>query len=354
MIQPQPRAHTHTCFVVFFSLGLLLAGCSGGGLLESSKTRARIGLSAAATQVDAKGGTVSVEITNSGEEQLRWSVSTNEDWARIEGRTSGTGTATLTLRFEANPEYEERSVTLTVSDPQASNSPQTIQFTQEASPRPVLGVSVDSYNVDAEGETVSVSVKNDGPGELSWTASLSGVPSWVRFVGKDAGTGDAEIRVQVDANETEDRRSFTLEVSASDAEQSPQVLNFSQDAQPPIKLEVSADITTIPSDGGDAVITVLLSSASATWTAAVDGDPAPGWVQASRSGSTLTVRAQANPDDEARSFSVTVISEDAQNSPQTLQFTQEAAELPVITVTADDYTVSADGQSVEIMVSFSR
>ena len=367
MIQFQPFRRATAVLAVLAAFGFLLSGCSSGGLagdlisgrLVGGEDAAEIRVAAASTNVEAEGGKISVEVSNAGKGEMNWSASLSANWAKIEGEAKGAGTGTLSVVLEANAETVERTVTLSVSAGEASNSPQTVVLTQagaEPAPAPVLNASAESYAVSAGGGSVAVALVNDGGGELDWSASLPSDASWVRFVGKSASLGEGSIRIEVDANSTSERRSFELTVTAEGASQSPQTLHFTQEAgaEAESSIDVSAAGYEIASDGGSVQVTVTAGDGVA-WTAAVGGNP--DWAQFSGpSGGTgdggVTVRVRPNAGEQTRSFELTVTAEGASQSPQTLHFVQEASRPAVIVLTADpvNRTIPHTGGTVRVEV----
>ena len=349
--------------------GFFLSGCSGGGLagelvtgdLIGGKERAKIGISVAATTVGAEGDEISVAISNSDEGEMNWSASLNANWAKIEGDAEGEGSATLTVVFDANADTQERTVLLTIRSPEASNSPQTIKFTQAAAPSPSLGASADNYTLSAQGGRVVVTLENNGGGELDWSASLPSDISWVRLAGKSAGRGEGTVQIEVDANSTTESRSFVLTVSAEGADLSPQTLHFSQEAADSTETEESLEISAanydLSPEGGSVRVTVA-AGASVQWKAGLDGGAS--WAQISGpAGGTgegsITIRFDRNADETTRSFVLTVSAEGADLSPQTLHFSQEAADSTEteesLEISAANYDLSPEGGSVRVTVA---
>ena len=343
-----------------------LSGCSGGGLTGDlltgraigSEDEARIQVSAASTSVDADGGSISVEISNTGKGEMNWSASLDSTWASIEGDTRGQGHNTLTLTFEANTQTSERTAILSVSSGDASNSPQTVRFSQSAAepePVPSLAASADGYTVGGNGGTITVELVNEGEGELDWSAVLPSDISWARFLGKSAGRGDSSIQIEVDSNPTDERRSFELTVTAEGAEQSPQTLHFSQEegtAAPNNVLTISAASYDIDSGGATVEVTVTAGNA-VEWSASLSDDP--DWVHFSGPSSgtgdgTVTIRVESNAQQATRSFELTVIASGDRSTSHSLSFVQEAADTAVIALSAvpADRSISHTGGTVRV------
>jgi len=77
----------------------------------------------------ANSGTVSFSIVNIESDVLNWSAKANNDWLSIEGNDSGIGNKVLTVYYSANT-GNSRVGTITISAPDASNSPKIINIYQ--------------------------------------------------------------------------------------------------------------------------------------------------------------------------------------------------------------------------------
>ena len=351
---------------VLAAFAFSLSGCSGGGLtgdivsgrVTGGQDEARIQVSATSTRIEADGGRISVEISNTGQGRMNWSASLDSNWASIEGDAGGEGRRTLTLVFEANAQASERSVTLTVTSRDAINSPQSVTFAQSAAepePVPQLSASADRYTLSADGGTVTVELANEGGGELDWSAMLSSDAPWVRFIGKNAGLGDSSIQIEVDTNATDERRSFQLIVTAEGAEESPQTLHFSQEQGTEAatgSLTVSAAGYDIDSGGATVQVTVEAGS-SVAWTAALGGEVDWAHFSGPSSGTgdgSLSIRVDSNAQQETRSFELTVSANGDSGVSHTLNFVQEAAVAPVIVLSAvpADRSIGHTGGTVRV------
>lgn len=324
---------------VLAAFAFSLSGCSGGGLagdiitgrVIGGEDEARIRLAATSTRVEADGGEISVEISNIGEGQMNWSASVDSSWARIRGDASGEGPKTITLVFEANAQASERTVVLSVTSEEASNSPQTVAIAQTAAepepePVPSLKASADSYTVSANGGRITVELVNEGGGELDWSAQLPSDASWVRLLGMSAGRGDGSIQIEVDTNPATERRSFQLTVTAEGAEQSPQTLHFSQDYEAEQSLTLRTDTRHIGAGGETVEVRLDASSGGLVyWVASLDVDWAhlEGATDGEIDGNgaaVIRIMVDANPGQE-RSFTLSVDATNAR-TPQPLVFRQ--------------------------------
>ena len=361
------------------SSALIIAGCSAAGndLLSKPPDRARIVLTAQSLSIGEEGGAISVDLSNTGGEQLNWRASvaperaSSGSWVRIDGASSGTGEATIRVRFERNEIAEERSATLTVSDIQASNSPQTVTLVQAAGVPPVLTASSSSYRVAAVGGRIVVDVScARGAGasrcsEVDWTASLSLGGSWARFSGPTRGSGTGQVVVRVDPNRISSQRGFELRIEEPDGvrqggaePREPVVLNFVQEAAEPPRLVVDVSSFTVSPEGGRVLINISDANAGAggilSWTVSVDQNWAVIFGASNGEGrGSLAVDIDPNSGSRRR-LTITVSALGAVGSPRSLTITQTARPQPpdiVLEVEASSVTVPHTGGTVRINIS---
>ncbi|MGD0591292.1 MAG: BACON domain-containing carbohydrate-binding protein [Bacteroidota bacterium] len=161
-------------------------GVSGSGIAVPT-----ISLNPASLCVDYGSGSTSVTISNSGGGTLNWSVTSSDpSWLTI-NPSSGTNNGTITVNYTTNTSASPRSGTITVSGTSATNTPQTVNVTQKASPptvsmsfSPESGTQVGSANVTIHysvNQPASVSIYVDWlyssgdylSGSNQWTTTLS-------------------------------------------------------------------------------------------------------------------------------------------------------------------------------------
>lgn len=91
-----------------------------------------IDLSVGSTSLDGDGGTVTVEVGNSGFGTMDWTASLPDDldWAYIESGESGTDSGEVVIQYRLNGGVD-RELDVTVTAAAASNSPQSLTLSQE-------------------------------------------------------------------------------------------------------------------------------------------------------------------------------------------------------------------------------
>ena len=89
-------------------------------------------LSAGSTDLMGDGGSVTVQVSNSGHGTMEWTASLPEgvDWAYIESGESGTDSGQILVRYDLNGGVD-RELDVTVTASAASNSPQSLTLSQE-------------------------------------------------------------------------------------------------------------------------------------------------------------------------------------------------------------------------------
>jgi len=91
-----------------------------------------IDLKAARTELEGGGGSISLQVRNSGHGTLQWTASLpgDQDWAYIEKGGSGTDSGEIVVRYAVNG-GEDRELQVMVTAADASNSPQSMDFAQK-------------------------------------------------------------------------------------------------------------------------------------------------------------------------------------------------------------------------------
>ena len=120
--------------------------------------------------VSASSGTTTFTVSRTGAGAMNWTAAESIFWLDISGANSGADTGTITIGYHENTGTGSRDGIITVSDPNAGNSPVTVQITQAA---PSLdppdlafqssGASPSSLNA-GESLTASCTIVNQGGG----------------------------------------------------------------------------------------------------------------------------------------------------------------------------------------------
>ena len=217
-----------SCRVQFISIAsvVLISACGGSGSEAPPPSPPSINVSSSSIDVAAGGETVSVDVSNGGGGTLNWSASLPDsvDWARISGGSSGTNSGTIQIEIDANL-TATREFELTVS---ASGAVSRTVTVRQADGRPALEVTAESTELDGEGGSVSLQVRNTGIVAMQWSASLPDGLDWAYIRSGDEGTDAGEIIVHYGLNGGIDRE-FEVTVTASAATNSPQSLTLSQE-----------------------------------------------------------------------------------------------------------------------------
>ncbi|MFH1891179.1 MAG: T9SS type A sorting domain-containing protein [Candidatus Zixiibacteriota bacterium] len=179
-----------------------------------------------AVQDGANPSDQALNISNGGGGTLNWTAGDDAAWLTL-APASGSGDAAVAVQVDITGlTANTYSATITVSDPAASNSPQTasVELVVSAAP-PTIVLDLDSLTFTAVdgGPNPSdqfIMVSNSGGGALSWTASE--VATWLS-VAPTTGTDDESFAVSVDLSTvTTGTYLTTIDVADPSATNSPQ------------------------------------------------------------------------------------------------------------------------------------
>lgn len=100
--------------------------------VRQAQAPAMLDVSAAATALDGNGGSVTVQVRNTGYGTMEWTASLPEDadWAYIESGDAGTDSGEVVVRYAING-GAARELEVAVTAAAASNSPQSLTLSQE-------------------------------------------------------------------------------------------------------------------------------------------------------------------------------------------------------------------------------
>ena len=222
----------------------------------------------ATTSVGAGGGTVVVSIT--ANQDCEWSASSNQPWITIQGRSSGTGSGTVTLAAGATT-GPTRSGSAVVAG-------QTVTISQ--TPGCTFAISPENASVPAGAATGRVSV-TAGAG-CAWSASSNS--PWLTITSGSSGSGNGEVQYSATAA-TGPARSGTLTVAGR---------TFTLNQGDGCTFALSSTSANIDDSGGQGTFNVQ-SNSGCDWTAA----SAVPWITISSGGSgsgngTVRFSAAAN------------------------------------------------------------
>jgi len=179
-------------------------------------------------------------VSNTGCETLNWSVTDDAGWLNC---TPGSGTDSGVVSVAVNSSglaVGTYAGTVTVSDPAASNSPQTVNVTLTVSDCPAPKIVLSSTELSFEACPGSVansqtfSVSNSGCETLYW--SVTDDAGWLAC-SPSSGTNSGEVTVSVNSSGlTTGSYTGTITVSDPNAFNSPQTVNVTLtvlDCEPP-------------------------------------------------------------------------------------------------------------------------
>ncbi len=190
------------------------------------------------------GGTVPEDhqftITNIGDGELDWSVSTDQSWLSVAPNTGAGNSATITTHpntTELSPGTHE--ATITVSSANATNSPQEITVVYEVNSvatAPVISLEIDNlfFEADSGGDLPpeqTFELTNSGGGTLDWI--ISSVDSWISIDPTSGSSNAATISIQPTSTDfPPGTLEGTFTVSSSNATNSPQTVVVQYDIRP--------------------------------------------------------------------------------------------------------------------------
>ena len=195
-----------------------------------------------------------LNITNTGAGTLNWSVSDDADWLAL-SPASGTGDGTSTLHVDITGLTANiYNATVTVSDPNATNDPQTAAVTLNISePPPEIAVDPVAFYFEAiesgsNPASQTLDITNAGGGSLEWEAAFDA--TWLSL---DPGLGTAPSTVTLTVDNTgltEGIYYDTILISCAEATNSP------------VEVPVTFEITSIPTLSVDPTVLNFTATAN--------------------------------------------------------------------------------------------
>jgi hypothetical protein len=229
----------------------------------------------------AGSGSVSVSVNST---TCSWTASSNAAWLTV-SPASGTGNATISYSYQANPNAATRSAAVTVGG-------QVLTVTQAAAPCS-FSLSASSASVPSTAGNGTFSLTANGT-TCTWTASSNA--AWLA-ISPANGTGNATITYTYSANPNTTSRSATITAGG-------QAFTINQ-AAAACSFTLSASSASVPSSAGNGSLSITANGANCAWTASSNVS----WLTvspASGTGSgTVTYTYQANPNASSRSALVT-------------------------------------------------
>ncbi|MCP4104740.1 MAG: hypothetical protein GY749_04260 [Desulfobacteraceae bacterium] len=292
------------------------------------RTKPNLSVTPLSQNVPETSGTAFINIFNTGECLMNWTAETdvNSPWLTIHSSSSGTDNSTITASYQAN-DGKARTGTITITAPDAANSPHIVEIHQECKP---AGLSVSSSSFDIPGTPGKIEfsiAKTDGC-PINWTISEN--TDWLS-ADKISGTDNATIIVTYAANPGTPRNG-TITVTAPDASDSPKYITIKQACVPPA-LSVSASLLDIPGTSGATTFSIAnTGGCNMNWTASSNAD----WLSVSPDSGInarkITVNYEANPD-EPRTGQIRITTPDLAGAPKNIEVRQ-ACRPAVLSVTS--------------------
>lgn len=206
--------------------------------------------------------------------------------------------------------------------------------------QPNISLPTSTSDFSAEGGSNTISFSSSAP----WTASVinSRADSWCSVSPTSGPAGNANITITTMENDTPDDRSASVVIKAGSAQKAIKVSQKQKDA-----LTVTSKKFEVSADGGEVKIEI---KANIDYTYTID-EKAKSWITSTGSRalktSTLVFKVASNDELEKREGSITISSGAIQ---ETVTIYQSGTQ-PVITLTKNEYVVSADGDVICVEVN---
>jgi len=213
------------------------------------------GLSATTRTLPAEGGVSAVEVTTGS--SCSWTSASSDSWLTITEGTTGEGNGIV--RFSAAAHTgSERTARLTVAG-------HVVTVVQRGGC--TFGLSPAEASIGAQGGGLTVAVS--AAGGCAWTAS-SGTP-WIAISqGSSSGTGEGQVRLQVEANPGTDARKGTATIAG-------RTFTVTQEAAPPqpdCRAAIEPASVEASAGGGPSQLRVTIGS-SCAWRS----EPGVPWIR---------------------------------------------------------------------------
>jgi uncharacterized membrane protein len=303
-----------------------------------------------------------ITITNTGGGTLNWVANVNQSWLSVSPTSGSLGAgqseAVAVMVSSANLPAGGYAGTITISDPGASNSPQTVTVNLAVFSAPAIGVSPNTLTfaaqVGTDPPTQTVTVTNTGTNTLNWSATVD--QSWLNASPSSGSltSGASQVVTVTVTSAGLATGSYTGTVTISDpaASNSPQIVtvDLTVSALPAIglspgSLSFNAQIGRDPPT--QTVTVTNTGGGTLNWGAAVNQP----WLSVSPKGGSLTsgqsqavtVRVgSANLAAGNYAGAVTISDTGASNSPQVVVVNLAVSSSPAIGVAPNALTYSAD------------
>ena len=213
-------------------------------------------------QTPKDGGTYAIKV----ESNIKWEVSSNASWAKIEGQATKRDNAVISVNVAENTTPEETVATITIKPLEGGLEEQTVTITRGASDATSMTIDKNQIDAPADGGTYSVAVTTTA----KWKVSKSWEGDWLSLSNAEGtGSGSFTIKVNPATSSNEMSTVLTVEEVRSDYYK-PVQLNVLVTRKGKANAELSVDPTSIyaPIEGGEFTVTIKSNYA---WTASITG-----------------------------------------------------------------------------------
>ncbi len=321
-------------------------------LVIQEKPKPTINLSTTSLSFSATSGSLTpssqtINLWNTGNANLSWNATTDQNWCHVSpssGNLSPNSNTNLAVSVDAPSNIGTFNCTVTVTDPNASNSPRqfNVRYTVLEPARALLSLNVNNFNfsgVTGEGQPApqTLRIRNSGTQSLTWTGRTN--QSWCRINGQNnsasiGGTlfgGAFElVNLSVDAPSNVGTFYCVVTITSPEAENSPQnaVITYSviSISRPTINLSTtSLSFSATSGSLTPSSQTINLwntGNANLSWNATTDQNwchvsPSSGNLSPN-SNTNLAVSVDAPSNIGTFNCTVTVTDPNASNSPRAL------------------------------------
>ena len=268
---------------------------------------------------------------------ISWTVTNSASWITLSSNKGEAGTSTLTLNVSKNSNPSSRNAVVKVTNDYYGLTYE-INVKQNALDS-YINLSKESYEVDASGSTLSITVSSN----ISWTATTTS-SSWVTVSPSSGSTGSSTLKLTVSKNANTTSRKAVVKVK-NDSFNVVREIAINQKAFEPY-INVNSKTFSVGVDGASLNATV---SSNVSWTATSDAS----WVTLSpssgSSGST-TLKLNVAENTNATSRSATIqVKNSTYNITQEITVTQSAF-VPYLTLSKQSFDVVPEGATLNITI----
>lgn len=280
-----------------------------------------------------------------------WSVKNIPSWVESVVPSSGSGMKEFTITTSHNPYFEERSATLRVeSDHIAHNSAlyKEIVINQAAFEYDTTPVTLnESPALDAEAQQVVLASST-----LGW--SIKDVPSWAE-VSPMSGSGSATITIRAKDNTSLNTRKATLRIESELIGLNAALVKEVTISQEAYEFDSAAATLSSFAAMNATSQSVRLSACTGSWYS----PDKPSWITLSpasgEGAATITVGAQNNTSESARSATFTIVSRENESLKKSISVSQDGYTFTVASssLTFEASATKAQNVAVECSGSWS-